>query len=116
MTYRGTVKQGVVVLEGGVTLAEGTPVEIHPLSATPPRPPEGAGVYKDPRVSGGDACVGNSRIPVWTLVAYRDLGRRDADLLRDFPSLAPADLQAAWAYAAQNPQEIREAIAAQERD
>jgi hypothetical protein len=31
MTYRGTVKQGVVVLEGGVTLDEGTTVEVHPL-------------------------------------------------------------------------------------
>ena len=36
MTYRGTVRQGVVVLEGGVKLDEGTPVEVHPIPAAPP--------------------------------------------------------------------------------
>lgn len=115
MTYRGTVRKGVVVLDGDVTLDEGTAVEVHPVQAPAPAW-QGRGVYKDPRVSGGDACVGNTRIPVWTLVAYRDLGRQDQDLLRDFPSLSAADLEAAWAYARQHPEEIREAIAAQERD
>ena len=115
MTYRGTVQQGVVVLQGGVTLAEGTEVEVHPLETHSHRW-EGPGVYKDPRVSGGNACVGNTRIPVWTLVVYRDLGRGDEDLLRDFPSLTAADLEAAWAYAREHSDEIRDAIAAQERD
>ena len=63
MTYRGTVRRGVVVLEGGVTLAEGTAVEMHPLSAAAGAW-EGPGVYRDPRVAGGDTRVGNSRIPV----------------------------------------------------
>ena len=31
MTYRGTVRQGVVVLDGGVTLDEGTTVEVLPV-------------------------------------------------------------------------------------
>jgi hypothetical protein len=53
MTYRGTVQRGVVVLEGGVTLAEGTAVEVHPLPA-PAGAWEGAGVYRDPLVAGGD--------------------------------------------------------------
>ena len=35
MTYRGTVKSGVVVLDGGVTLDEGTLVEVQPLAASP---------------------------------------------------------------------------------
>jgi hypothetical protein len=35
MTYRGTVKSGVVVLDGGVTLDEGTVVEVQPLDVTP---------------------------------------------------------------------------------
>lgn len=43
MTYRGTVRKGVVVLEGGVTLAEGTTVEVHavdqPRWETPPPQP-----------------------------------------------------------------------------
>lgn len=31
MTYRGTVRKGVIVLDGGVTLNEGTMVEVHPV-------------------------------------------------------------------------------------
>ena len=33
MTYRGTFRKGVVVLEGRVTLADGTVVEVRPLAA-----------------------------------------------------------------------------------
>ncbi|NUQ45706.1 MAG: hypothetical protein HUU22_06715 [Phycisphaerae bacterium] len=32
MTYRGRVRNGVVVLEGKARLAEGTPVRVEPLS------------------------------------------------------------------------------------
>src|SRR5688500_7268634 len=74
---------------------------------------EGEGVYKDPRVSGGDACVGNTRIPVWALVRFRQLGRTDEQLLSDFPTLTADDLKAAWAYAAAHDEEIAEAIADQ---
>jgi uncharacterized protein (DUF433 family) len=59
---------------------------------------------------GGDACIRDSRIPVWVLVNYRRLGGSDADLLRDYPSLTPADLEAAWKYAAENVEEISHAI------
>lgn len=76
---------------------------------------EAVGVYKHPRVSGGDACVGDTRIPVWSLVRFRQLGRTDEDLLGDFPSLAAADLAAAWAYAAEHPEEIERALLEQER-
>lgn len=31
MTYRGTVKKGVIVLDGGITLDDGTAVEVQPL-------------------------------------------------------------------------------------
>ena len=34
MTYRGTFRKGVVVLEGGATLADGTAVEVRPLAPT----------------------------------------------------------------------------------
>lgn len=77
---------------------------------------EGEGVYKDPRVSGGDACVGNTRIPVWTLARFRQLGRTDEQLLSDFPSLTANDLKAAWSYAAAHDEEIADAIADQERE
>ncbi len=77
-------------------------------SASSPR------VRKTPGVCGGDACIRKTRIPVWVLVGYRDLGRRDADLLLDYPGLSAKDLEAAWAYAEENPEEIRLAIAENE--
>ena len=112
MTYRGTVRNGVVVFDGDQPApAEGTAVRVEPLSATD----EDGGVYKNPRVSGGDACVGNTRIPVWSLVQFRRLGRTDEKLLADFPSLTRDDLTAAWAYAARHSDEIEQALRDQER-
>lgn len=67
-------------------------------------------ITKTPGVHGGDACIRGHRIPVWVLVGYRRLGKSDAALLRDYPSLTPADLEAAWQYAAANPDEIDNAI------
>jgi uncharacterized protein (DUF433 family) len=59
---------------------------------------------------GGDACIGDTRIPVWLLVNYRRLGGSDGNLLRDYPVLTTADLEAAWKYAAAHPDEIDRAI------
>jgi hypothetical protein len=43
VTYRGTVRHGVVVLEGGVTLDEGTPVEVRAVAVARASSPAGAG-------------------------------------------------------------------------
>ena len=67
-------------------------------------------ITKTEGVCGGDACIRGHRIPVWVLVGYRRLGTSDADLLRNYPSLSPADLEAAWEYAAANAEEIERAI------
>jgi uncharacterized protein (DUF433 family) len=67
-------------------------------------------ITKQPDRCGGDACIRESRIPVWVLVNYRRLGGSDAQLLRDYPSLKPADLEAAWQYAAAHAEEIDRAI------
>lgn len=69
-----------------------------------------AGISKTPDRCGGDACIRNSRIPVWVLVNYRRLGGSDADLLRDYPSLTLTDLETAWRYSAANAEEIERAI------
>jgi uncharacterized protein (DUF433 family) len=47
---------------------------------------------------------------VWTLVNFRRLGGSDANLLRSYPTLTAADLEAAWEYAAANSEEIDRAI------
>ena len=67
-------------------------------------------ITKTPGVCGGDACIRGHRIPVWVLVGYRRLKKSDADLLRDYPSLTPADLEAAWEYTAAHLDEIDRAI------
>ena len=67
-------------------------------------------ISKKPDRCGGDACVRETRIPVWVLVGYRQLGMSDAGILGAYPGLTPADLEAAWDYAAANRDEIDRAI------
>jgi uncharacterized protein (DUF433 family) len=63
-------------------------------------------ISKKPDRCGGDACIRETRIPVWVLVNYRRLGASDAEVLRAYPSLNSADLEAAWEYATANLAEI----------
>jgi len=72
-------------------------------------------VSKNPDIQGGDACVHDTRIPVWVLVNYRRLGVSDAELLRGYTSLTAADLEAAWEYTAANHQDIDAAIRENEK-
>ena len=67
-------------------------------------------ISKRPDVCGGDACIRDHRIPVWVLVNFRRLGGSDAGILQSYPGLTSADLEAAWEYAAANPDEIDQAI------
>lgn len=69
-----------------------------------------SGIEKTPGVCGGDACIADTRIPVWTLVNYRRLGATDADILDDYPTIRAKDLVNAWAYAEGNQEEIEAAI------
>lgn len=43
MIFRGTVKRGVVELEDGVTLPDGTPVNVEPLVQLPDQTPKRPG-------------------------------------------------------------------------
>jgi uncharacterized protein (DUF433 family) len=71
-------------------------------------------ISKKPDRCGGDACVRDTRITVWGLVAYRRLGLPDHEILKAVQGLTPADLEAAWEYAASHADEIDEAIRANE--
>jgi len=73
-------------------------------------------VSKRPDIQGGDACVRETRIPVWVIVNYRRLGAADADILQAYPTLNQADLDAAFEYAASHANEIDEAIRENEAD
>ena len=69
-----------------------------------------ARIQKTPGVCGGDARIGNTRIPVWLLVLARKQGQPDAELLDAYPALAAADLDAAWDYYREHPVEVERAI------
>jgi uncharacterized protein (DUF433 family) len=55
---------------------------------------------------GGEACIVNTRIPVWVLVEARRLGYSDVDLLTSYPTITATDLANAWVYAAAHADEI----------
>jgi uncharacterized protein (DUF433 family) len=67
-------------------------------------------IRSTPGVCGGQARIRDTRIPVWTLVAYRQQGASDHELLANYPGLTPADLSAAWDYYQQNREAIDRAI------
>jgi uncharacterized protein (DUF433 family) len=100
-TITGVVTNGVVVPNSA--LPEGARVGIQ-LSW----------ISKKPDRCGGDACVRDSRITVWGLVASRRLGMSDQQIMQAVQGLTAADLEAAWGYAAANEAEIGEAIRANE--
>lgn len=55
------------------------------------------GITKTPNICGGDACIANTRIPVWLLVSLCRQGSNDAELLQFYPQLSAVDLVNAWA-------------------
>ncbi|WP_373544253.1 DUF433 domain-containing protein [Chamaesiphon sp.] len=70
------------------------------------------GISKTPGVVGGDACIAGTRIPVWDVVEYRQMGASDLKILEAYPQLTTTDLYHAWSYAEAFPDEISGAIAA----
>jgi uncharacterized protein (DUF433 family) len=71
-------------------------------------------IRKRPGICGGDACIRDTRITVWGLALWRKLGLSDAEIRERVPDVSPNDLQAAWTYYAQHPQEIERSIAENE--
>ncbi len=68
------------------------------------------GIDSHPAVSGGEARIVRTRIPVWLLVQARRLGMSEGDLLRSYPTLRAEDLTNAWAYARSHQTEIDQQI------
>jgi uncharacterized protein (DUF433 family) len=72
------------------------------------------GIEKTPGVMGGDACIRQTRIPVWLMVSLRQQGATDAFILEDYPELTASDLANAWLYASTHENEIKVALQRQE--
>jgi uncharacterized protein (DUF433 family) len=75
-----------------------------------------ASINKTPNVVGGNARIRNTRIPVWSLFQAHQMGMSDLELLEAHPELIQTDLDNAWVYAETCPDEIADAIAANEAD
>lgn len=69
-----------------------------------------------PGVCGGYARIRNTRIPVWTLVSFRKQGADETELLRNYPTLTPLDLSAAWIYYSNHRQEIDAIVASHQKE
>lgn len=74
------------------------------------------GIEKTPNVCGGSACIIRTRIPVWSIVEYRQMGVGKEKLLVNFPTLRAQDLANAWAYYDANKEEIDAEIAENNAD
>lgn len=72
------------------------------------------GIDVHPETCGGDPRIAGTRIPVWSLVAYRKLGATDQKLLDAYPFLTLANLANAWDYYEQHREEIERQIAENE--
>ena len=72
-------------------------------------------IEKRPDRCGGDACIRNTRIPVWVLVNYRRLGSTDAEIIHSYPGITANDVEAAMEYAEQHSEEIDQTIRENER-
>ncbi len=70
------------------------------------------GVDFQHNICGGSARIIRTRIPIWLLEAMRRGGRKDAELLADYPSLIAEDLANAWNYARSHREEMDREIAA----
>ena len=64
------------------------------------------GIEKTPGVCGGSACIIRTRIPVWSIIEYMQMGVGKEKLLQNFPTLRAQDLANAWAYYDANKEEV----------
>jgi len=67
-------------------------------------------------ICGGNARIRNTRIPVWTLVSFRQQGAYEAELLHNYPTLTQMDLDAAWSYYNSHHAEIDQVIVSHNED
>jgi len=74
------------------------------------------GIESRPGVCGGDPCIAGTRITVWGLVQYRNLGATEDEMLVSFPGLRIEDLTSAWVYYDTHQAEIDQQIQDNEHD
>jgi len=96
----------------GTPLTDDEEVEAGILASLAARlaPESSTPINKTPGVCGGNACVRDTRIPVWALWEMRASGLQDSEILGAYPQLTRRDLGAAWGYVLANLDEIKGCI------
>jgi uncharacterized protein (DUF433 family) len=62
-------------------------------------------IVRDPKTCGGEPVFGGTRVTLRTVLASLAAGDTAKEILADFPSLKPEDIQAAIAFAAASAEE-----------
>ena len=65
----------------------------------------------EPGKRGGRPCIRGMRITVYDVLSYLAAGMTVAEVLADFPYLAPEDVQACFAFAAERERSMLVAVA-----
>ena len=73
-------------------------------------------IAQDKGVCGGRSVIEGTRIPVWSIIKWYQLGMSVEDILREFPQLSPSQVHDAFSYYYDHPGEIQEDIAANENE
>lgn len=63
-------------------------------------------IIKDSKICNGKAHIKDTRVPIFLLAKLWRQRKTDADILDTFSSLTYLDLQVAWKYIQDNPEEI----------
>jgi uncharacterized protein (DUF433 family) len=67
-------------------------------------------IQKQANINSGRACIANTRLTVWNLVVWHQLGLSDQELLQKYPQLTQNQLEATWNYYAHHKEEIERDI------
>ena len=73
-------------------------------------------IQKTPGVSGGHACVRDTRIAIWTIISFYEQGADDNELLTNFPGITAFDLFAIRHYYQSHQQEIDSLISSHHQE
>ena len=63
-------------------------------------------ITRDPRVMGGKPCIRGMRVTVGTVIGLVAAGRKQDEILRDYPYLEAEDIAEALSYAAWRASEV----------
>ena len=105
-TFSVEIKKGASYRSQGVRLP--SPDQVR--AAFTSEIPVSSRIESNPGVCGGSPCIVRTRIPIWSLEAWRRQGLSDQEILNVYPTLRAEDLTQAWRFVGKNKSEIEKQI------